>query len=68
MDTLLLRNDMASVGDITSSKCLDAKVGCLDKPLERLCESLGMVEDRLVSVSCLPTMPAKHIGLGRSFL
>ena len=62
MDMLLLRIETASVGDVASSMYLDAEVGCLDRPRVRLCESLGMVEDRLVSVSCLPTMPA-NIGL-----
>ena len=38
-----------------------AYLAASEGPRGRLCECLGMAEDRLLSVSCLPTMPAMHV-------
>ena len=64
MDMLLLRINATSLptGDATSSNCLGTEPGSIDSPRGRLCECIARVEDLLLSVSCLPTMPAKRFG------
>ncbi len=63
MDMLLLRINATSLptGDVTSSNCLGTEPGSIDSPRGRLCECLAMVEVLLLSVSCLPTMPAQRL-------
>jgi len=63
MDMLLLRISATSLprGDVTSSNCPGTEAGSIDSPRGRLCECLAIVEDLLLSVSCLPTMPAQRL-------